>query len=234
MIGVNAISGGMVIAAMFVGLTLLLLTGVIAGIVFRRERPKTGWFLIAASMASLIALAAWLYNVLHVPRESIAVRLGAPWQEKTGTCTESAGEKMCFPPHAYYTITIALPDGSSRIFEGDQLFFQVGSDGRIFAVQASQHPTPTTDAFGTLLALALQDGSSSYRGCGGIRGVPVMEAYRHWLSVQKAGDCNVEVRHAEYLVHFDIQGSGGRGESVFVWHRLQLISPDDRSAKNRY
>lgn len=78
MIGVDAFSGGMVAAAMLVGLVLLLLAGTIVGIAFIRVRPKTDWFLIVASVASLVALAAWLCNALNVPRESITVRLGAP------------------------------------------------------------------------------------------------------------------------------------------------------------
>lgn len=141
---------------------------------------------------------------------------------------------MCFPTFAHYTTKIELPDGSTRTFEGEQLFFRVGLDGCIFAAQASLNPEPTTDALSTLLALELQEGSSSYRGCGDIRGAPVMVAYRHWLSMRKAGDCNVEVRHTGYLVGFDLQRSFGNSDSVFAWHRIQLLSPDDRSTKSGY
>ena len=232
MIGVNAISGGMVAAAMLVGLMLLMLAGTIAGIAFIRVRPKTGWFLVIASVVSLVTLAAWLYNALNVPRKSITVRLGVPWQDRASTCIDSADEKMCFPTYAHYTTKIELPDGSTRTFEGEQLFVRVGLDGRIFAAQATLNPEPTTDALSTLLALELQEGSSSYRGCGGIRRAPVMEAYRYWLSARNAGDCTVEVRHTGYLVGFDLQKSFRNSDSVFAWHRIRLLSPDDRSAKS--
>jgi hypothetical protein len=234
MIGVNAISGGMVAAAILVGLVLLMLAGTIAGIALIRVRPKTGWFLVVASVASLVAFAAWQYSVLSIPRKSITVRLGAPWQDRASTCIDSAGEKMCFPTNAHYTTKIELPDGSTRTFEGEQLFVRVGLDGRIFAAQATLNPEPTTDALSTLLARELQEGSSSYRGCGGIRGAPTMEAYRHWLSVRKTDDCNVEVRHAGYLVGFELQKSFVNSDSVFAWHRIRLLSPDDRAAKSGY
>lgn len=232
MIGVGAISGGMAAAALFIVLVLLFLAGAIAGIVLIRTRPKAGWLLALASVALLGALAAWTYSALHVTHDSMDVQLGTPWDGKASACADSVGEKMCFPPNAHYTTKVTLPNGSARTFDGEQLFFRVDRNGRIFAVQAELTPEPTAGALSTLLAFELREGSASYRGCGGVRDATATAAFQYWLAAQKAGDCNLEVRHAGYLVGFDLHKSARGGDSIFVWYRIELEAPKDRAAYN--
>ncbi|WP_189454326.1 hypothetical protein [Cognatilysobacter bugurensis] len=218
--------------ALFNALALVLLVAFVSGVLLISKRRKAGWPLAGAAAAMLFALGATVYGALRVPERTITVELGASWVGEKARCAEAALESMCFPAHGRYTARILLPDGQTRLVEGEQLFVRLGPNGRVKAVQLALSPHPTVQGLDGLLAQEQRRGRATHRGCGQAGGASTMTAYRKWLTEPKVGDCNLEIKQGSYSVGLHLQKSGSEAGRVFTWYTVYLADQQDGPANN--
>jgi len=156
MIGVDAISGGILGLLLFAATALILLAGTVAGTAMIAARRKTGWLLASVSGTLLAALFFGLFMTLRIPNESITVRLGSTWRGAADACTNLDGGQICFPKAARYTTRVVLPDGSVKTLRGEQLFVLVDANGNVGASQLAMAPEPDDASLTEMLGREVQ------------------------------------------------------------------------------
>lgn len=241
MIGVGAITGGMigmlVIGAAAIGGLAGLVTG--SGLMAAR-RWKMGLLSAAISLVPLMWSASALHAIFWPPIDSLTVDLrdgqATRWTTAPFKCLEGGlihgFGSMCFHHPADAELSLTLPDGLPLPIGAGSLHVDVDDTGRLKALRFSIRPLPNTRQL-----FALMDAESKRSLATSLQppltAGPSIAQFKAWLEIApgKGQDRVVAFQRAGYKVRLWMPSSGSNAEPHFVWYEITLDNPGSLGAR---